>query len=64
MKKSDKELIIEDLIKSKEIRDLYDDYIIKTIPFETWVRNTADRLIGGSEGEPITILPGDERIKK
>ncbi|MCK5601922.1 hypothetical protein KAR91_08640 [Candidatus Pacearchaeota archaeon] len=46
MKPSDKEKIIQELLKAQEIRQLYDNYIIKSvISFETWVRNTVNSLI-------------------
>ena len=44
MTKEDKERLIAESLKSKEIKDLYEAYIIKEIPFETWVRSMADRL--------------------
>lgn len=44
MKKEDKERIIQELLKSTEIIDMYDTYIIKSIPFEIWVRQMADYL--------------------
>lgn len=45
MTKKDKEKLITGMIQSNTIRKLYDDYIIKEIPYETWVRNSVDRLL-------------------
>jgi len=40
MTSEEKNKIIEELLKSKEIKSLYDEYIIQSIPFETWVKDT------------------------
>ena len=42
--KEDRERLFDAMLESEEIKTLYKDYIIKEIPFETWVRNTIDRL--------------------
>jgi len=47
MNDEEREKLIAALLKSKKIKDIYEDYIIKEIPFETWVRNTASRLLKG-----------------
>jgi len=46
MKKEDKEKLIAASLESKEIKSVYDTYIIKEIPFETWVRSVTDRILG------------------
>jgi hypothetical protein len=45
MTPEEKELVIEKLIENDEIRAMYDSYIIKEIPFKTWVRDTVDHLL-------------------
>ena len=45
MNKQDKERIIQELLKSDNIRNLYDTYIIKSITFETWVRDYTDYVL-------------------
>lgn len=45
MTPEEKEKLIAELLKSDKIKKIYEDYIIKEIPFETWVRNTTDRLL-------------------
>lgn len=40
----DKDKIIQELLKSKEIKSLYDENIIKEITFEIWVKNTVNYL--------------------
>ena len=40
MNENQKEILISELMKSKKIKKLYDDFIVKEVPFETWVRNT------------------------
>ena len=42
-----REKLIAALLKSEEIKALYEDYIIEEIPFETWVRDMAGRLLEG-----------------
>ena len=41
----DREKVIKALIKSNNIRRMYNDFIIKEVPFETWVRGMVDRLL-------------------
>lgn len=43
--------LIEEMLKSKKIRKIYDVYIIKEIPFEIWVKNTAECLLKRTEKE-------------
>jgi len=50
MTKEDRKKLLAAMIKSEVIKEIYDDYIIKEIPFETWVENTMDRVL-----EPITL---------
>lgn len=54
MTPEDKEKIIEHLLASKEIQTMYDNYIIKEIEFEYWVRATVDRLINYKNPIDIT----------
>ena len=44
MTKQEKETLIQELLKSKTIARIYDNYIIKEIPFEKWVRKAADDI--------------------
>ena len=46
-----KEIIIEHLLKDKKIIDLYENYIMKSIPFEEWVRNMTEDLLNGGNKE-------------
>jgi len=41
----DKEVVVKALMKSNNIRRMYNDYIIKEVPFERWVRGMVDRLL-------------------
>jgi hypothetical protein len=43
----EREKLIVALLKSEEIKAIYKDYIIKEIPFETWVRDMAGHLLKG-----------------
>ncbi len=45
MTPDEREYLNDELIKSPKIRKIYDDYIVKEIPYETWVMNMADRLL-------------------
>ena len=47
MTNEEKEKLMTALLKSKEIKGIYEDYIVKEIPYETWVRNMASRLLKG-----------------
>ena len=47
MTDNDREKLMAALLKSEEIKGIYEDYIVKDIPFETWVRDTASRLLKG-----------------
>ena len=38
-----KEKLIQELLKSDKIKRSYKIYIVKTIPFERWVRDMVDR---------------------
>ena len=44
MTRKEKKKIIQELLKSKEIKSLYNEYIIKDISFEEWVENTVYHL--------------------
>jgi len=61
MTDEEKELVIEKLLESTEIRKIYDTYIIKSIPFETWVRDTTDRLLAPA---PNVVIDADEVLAK
>lgn len=43
-KEKEKELI-QYCLDSEEIRDIYEKYIIKSIPFETWVNSQVEYLL-------------------
>jgi len=43
--KAEKEQIIQELLESDKIKQLYDDYIIQSLSYEEWVRNTFKYLI-------------------
>ena len=45
MNKKDKKRLIVELLKSEEIKGIYENYIVQEIPFETWVRNMTDYLL-------------------
>lgn len=45
LEEPDTERLIKELLKSDQIRKIYDDYIIKEITFENWVRETTKRLL-------------------
>ena len=47
MTNEEREKLMSALLKSEEIKDIYEDYIVKEIPFEAWVRDTAGRLLKG-----------------
>lgn len=47
MTNEEREKLIDAFLKSEEIKGVYEDYIKKEIPFETWVRDTASRLLKG-----------------
>jgi len=44
-----KQEVLGELLKSKDIKKLYDNYIIKDIPFETWVTSTFENIIDKGE---------------
>ncbi len=49
MTSKERKKLVSKLLKSKKIKDIYETYIIKEIPFETWIKDTANRLfLGGS----------------
>lgn len=45
MTEEQKEKLIEHMLEAEDIKTIYDVYIIKSIPFETWVRTTVEDLI-------------------
>jgi len=45
MTEEEKDLINSKLMESKKIRKLYDDYVVKTIPFDKWVKDTTNYLL-------------------
>lgn len=54
-----KERVLKELLKKKRIRKIYDDYIIKTIPFEEWVRSALDYVLS-----PPNPIDADEILKR
>jgi len=53
MTKEQRDYLITELIKLPKIRKIYDDYIIKEIPYEKWVADTAHYLLEGPR--PVNI---------
>jgi hypothetical protein len=51
LKKEDEERLVVALMQDKKIIDMYETYIVKSIPFEKWVRQTTKRLLDGSNKE-------------
>ena len=56
MTDDEKELIIKHLLKSEKIKKIYDDYIIKSIPFEKWVSDTVEHLMHPVEIDADVVL--------
>jgi len=61
MTDDERELIIQRLLKSKKIKKIYDDYIIKSIPFEKWVTDTVEHLMHPVEIDADVILDDMKR---
>lgn len=53
MNNEQKEKVIAAMLKDEEIKKIYDAYIIKSIPLETWVRNTVDYLLTHTKIEGV-----------
>jgi len=51
-----KELIIAEMLESDEIKQIYEDYIMKEIPFEDWVRSTVHDLMNPVQVDVDVIL--------
>jgi hypothetical protein len=51
MTDEEREKLMAALLKSNKIRGIYETSIIKEIPFDTWVRSMADRLLKGVKHE-------------
>jgi len=45
MTNDEKEQLIVGMLESDEIRQIYETYIIKEIPFEDWVRSATLRVL-------------------
>ena len=43
--KQNRKKLIKELLKSEEIKQIYDSYIIKDIEFKVWVTSTVDYLL-------------------
>jgi len=61
MTDDERELIIKHLLKSEKVKKIYDDYIIKSIPFEKWVSDTVERLLHPVEIDADVILDDIKR---
>ena len=46
--KDEYEALIRGMLKSSDVRVLYDKYIIKDISFEKWVRGRVDHMLVGT----------------
>lgn len=44
-------LILSEMLKAKEIREMYDRYIDKSLSFEEWVKRMLNRVIKRVEEE-------------
>ena len=66
MNDKEKELLITGMLKSKKIKETYDDYIIKEISFENWVRHTVYDLMDPVQVDADAVLTrilGDDNDK-
>lgn len=54
----DREQVVKALMKSNNIRRMYNDYIIKEVSFERWVRGMVDRLLIFPRDTDPDIRPG------